>query len=132
MAGYRAVDPDGVVHYVANLAKYCLDNNLSYSAMGRVANGHAKSHKGWTIKHCREDLANQSLEHTENLKIDTVKREKDERTLMYNTITGEEVIMDKLTDFCEERELNKGAISLVCKGIRKSHKGWTVKQHQIK
>lgn len=45
---YSAVSPNGVVHNIYNMRKFCGDKNLHQSAMGLVCAGRRKQHKGWT------------------------------------------------------------------------------------
>jgi hypothetical protein len=45
---YNLTSPAGDSVSIYNMAEFCRDNGLSKVLMGRVANGTAKSHKGWT------------------------------------------------------------------------------------
>jgi group I intron endonuclease len=44
---YVLISPKGNIIEVHNMRKFCLENNLSASAMSRVISGKAKHHKGW-------------------------------------------------------------------------------------
>lgn len=44
---WSLVTPDGEEIFVTNLRKFCLENNLSPSAMSRVMNGSQSHHKGY-------------------------------------------------------------------------------------
>lgn len=124
---YKAVDESGVEILIDDLDQFCADKGLSYPCMVRVANGYAHKHQGWWICHIDPELYENAKQNRKDMRMDTKKREKDEVTIMYNTETGVTVTVNRLTDFVEEYGLNKGAISMVMKGIRKSHKGWQVK-----
>lgn len=123
---YKVLDNNNVEYITDNLEDFCNEYNLSYSSMVRVANGHAKSHKGYWIYHVDPALYENAKQNRKNLKMETKRREKDDETILYNTETKEIVTVTNLTGFCKDYELNKGAISMVMKGIRHSHKGWTV------
>jgi len=45
---YKVINPEGKVVAVYNMLKFCIDNNLSYSSMRRLAKGLIKQYKGWT------------------------------------------------------------------------------------
>lgn len=45
---WKIVSPDGTVVHVHNMRKFCVENNLSPSAISRVMNDLQKHHKGWT------------------------------------------------------------------------------------
>lgn len=45
---WHIVSPEGEKLEVANLRRFCLNNNLSPSAMSRVMSGKKRHHKGWT------------------------------------------------------------------------------------
>lgn len=42
------LSPTGVTVHVRNMRKFCIENNLSSSAMSRVIKGTVSHHKGWT------------------------------------------------------------------------------------
>ena len=45
---YLIRSPNGTLHYVYNLSKFCKENNLGdYSALRRAATGEKAHHKGW-------------------------------------------------------------------------------------
>jgi len=44
------IDPDGHEAKIVNLQRFCLEHNLNRSAMGQVAYGYAKHHKGWKCR----------------------------------------------------------------------------------
>ena len=44
---FRFVDPDGNIHDVYNLSKFCRENNLSQGHMSSVSSGLRSHHKGW-------------------------------------------------------------------------------------
>lgn len=128
LSQYKVVDNNNIEYEVSNLEKFCEEYNLSYSSMVRVANGHAKSHKGYWIYHVDPVMYENAKQNRKNLKMETKRREKGDETILYNTETKETVAVTNLTGFCKDYELNKGAISMVMKGIRHSHKGWIVKE----
>jgi len=43
------VDPDGVPHQYESMKQGCRENNLIYTKMSNVKNGHLLHHKGWTV-----------------------------------------------------------------------------------
>ena len=43
------VDPDGVPHQYESMKQGCRENNLIYTKMSNVKNGHLSHHKGWTV-----------------------------------------------------------------------------------
>lgn len=43
------LSPDGVIHHIINAREFCRNNNLQQSNLGKVINGTAKTHKGWTL-----------------------------------------------------------------------------------
>ena len=43
------VDPNGVFHQYESMKQGCRENNLIYTKMSGVKNGHLLHHKGWTI-----------------------------------------------------------------------------------
>ena len=43
------VDPNGVFHQYESMKQGCRENNLIYTKMSGVKNGHLPHHKGWTI-----------------------------------------------------------------------------------
>ena len=43
------VSPDGVVHRIFNMRKFCREHNLHQSAMGDISLGHRITHKGWSL-----------------------------------------------------------------------------------
>ena len=44
------IAPDGTLHYYESMKQGCKENNLIYTKMSGVKNGHLAHHKGWTIK----------------------------------------------------------------------------------
>lgn len=47
---YTFRDPEGALHKVLGLNKFCRENNLQQSHMCNVAHGKLKQHKGWTLE----------------------------------------------------------------------------------
>ncbi len=50
---YVFTSPTGKTYRVLGLREFCKNMSLSLRAMGYVANGHYKYHKGWKCKHAR-------------------------------------------------------------------------------
>lgn len=48
------VDPSGTIYTVTNAREFSRNHNLNQSALGRVLNGTAKMHKGWTLAITKE------------------------------------------------------------------------------
>lgn len=46
---YTFVSPENEIIHVYNMRQFCRAMELDQSAMSKVANGKAKSHKGWTL-----------------------------------------------------------------------------------
>lgn len=51
---WNLIDPSGVSHEVKNLAKFCRENTLIQGKMVLVAQGHRKTHKGWTCSYSQD------------------------------------------------------------------------------
>jgi len=47
------IDPTGEAHAYESLKQGCKENNLIYTKMSGVKNGHLSHHKGWTIAKTR-------------------------------------------------------------------------------
>ena len=45
---YRLNSPNGVLHEIYNMRKFCRDHELNRSSMIAVSKGKQKTHKGWT------------------------------------------------------------------------------------
>ena len=43
------IDPDGILHHYESMKQGCKENNLIYTKMSNVKNGHLPHYKGWTI-----------------------------------------------------------------------------------
>jgi hypothetical protein len=43
------IDPNGIPHHYESMKQGCKENNLIYTKMSNVKNGHLPHHKGWTI-----------------------------------------------------------------------------------
>jgi hypothetical protein len=43
------ISPDGVPYYYESMKQGCRENNLIYTKMSNVKNGHLLHHKGWTV-----------------------------------------------------------------------------------
>jgi len=43
------IDPDGIPHHYESMKQGCKENNLIYTKMSGVKNGHLPHYKGWTI-----------------------------------------------------------------------------------
>lgn len=52
---YRAINPCGDVFVFKNLKKFSEENSLIYGNMNAVANGRAKTHKGWVVEKIGEE-----------------------------------------------------------------------------
>ena len=123
--GYHIWDSDNTLYIVDNLNEFCIEHDLDRNAMGRVVTCWADSHKGYRGEHIDSELR-ELYQHNKD------KRSmKTGTSLRYETITlkspdGHITVIGNMSKFCTDNGLNKGAISLVCKGKRKSHKGWTL------
>lgn len=42
-------DPNGIIHHIKNMAKFCREHNLDTGNMSAVAKGRYKQYKGWKI-----------------------------------------------------------------------------------
>lgn len=51
---WNLIDPSGIEHEVKNLAKFCRENTLIQGKMVLVAQGHRKTHKGWTCSYSQD------------------------------------------------------------------------------
>ncbi len=124
---YKIITPEYTEDIITNgmLRKYCDEHNLSYASLIRIANGWAKSHKGYTIEHINEEMR---LNAENNLKKSNQPtginlKNYSEHTLIKD---GKVYVFDNIQKFSNEHDLTKSAVGLVLKGKRKQHKGFTV------
>ena len=103
---FEIINPDGIPIKISNMSKFCKENYLYPASLNKVLNGTQSHHKGWTkIK-----------ENPEPYKM---------KKYILISPYGENVEIDKITEFCKENNLNYDCIRKVLNGKQRHHKGWT-------
>ena len=101
---YQFFNSQGVPAITKKLPKFCRDNNLSYHAMLELHNGKRKSHKGW-------------YKTIEN-------KPSDGKKYQFFNPAQELVVIENLSKFCRDNDLNYQSMLKINSGKQRSHKGW--------
>jgi hypothetical protein len=109
MCKWEATDPDGNVHCPDDFKKFCVEHDLSYSAMCKVASGSQRQYHGWTCINYRV-----------------------ERTPVYWDVInpqGEVFKVGDMRQFCKDNNLSYRGMQKVSNGVRETHRGgWKCKR----
>ena len=143
---------------IKNLPKFCEENNLRYSSMVSVSNGTYKSHKNYkntnykekiysfvdpdgilyelnhdNLKHyCEQNnislvnLRNMSLGHKDKYK--GHQRKDIAKFIEIVTPENKEIKVYDILSFFTKRQINSSIIYQICRGERKSYKGYKLKK----
>lgn len=112
---YEFFDPDGNKVIVDDLPAFCKKNNLSYSSMRQVINGHMIITQGWSVvgPEKAKELTEQS------------KDDRYDDKVFYDP-SGKQITINCLTLFARKNNLSAACLGLVYKGKLVQHKGYSV------
>lgn len=121
---YKLISPDGKEFVIDNLTKFSKEHNLHPSTISKVCRGLKRQHKGWTAETLIKIVDRTGWKMSDAEKI---IREKNRIKVIYKVISpsGQEFVIDNLTKFSKENNLNKGIMAAVGRGLYSKHKGWT-------
>ena len=102
-------DPDGKEIGVTNLHKFCINNDLTFHGMWRVANHGAKLYKEWNCRYAGADVRKLTYKYT------------------CTDINGKEYQTDCLKSFCANRGLFARYMVYTQSDLSDSYNGWTCK-----
>lgn len=112
---FYLVSPEGKESKGKNLKKFCIENNLNYTATSTLINGGLCSHRGWTT----------SLKNYEKLKVTGQVFSGQFSPFFLIDPDGKLHYVINQSKFCREHHLQQSNITRVKDGLRPSHKGWT-------
>lgn len=112
--------PDSNEIQIENLKGYCRENGLHYETMLGVAKGKQISTKGYK---CR------FLGETE-FRFKSIRKKLLEKVMIIDP-DGKEYIVNNVSKFARENNLNPNGLSAVLKGTQTHHKGYKIKRIEI-
>ncbi|MBS1787873.1 MAG: GIY-YIG nuclease family protein [Acidobacteria bacterium] len=108
------INPEGrPVGPIVNLAAFCREHGLDNTHMVAVAKGRLNNHRGWTHQNCKPKL-------------------EPKKYSGFVSPGGKRVVITNLSAFCRKFGLDAVHMHEVKSGKRKSHKGWTWRDHENK
>lgn len=116
---WTLINPSGEEMTIINLAKFCRENNLSRSAMGNVASGVAKTHKGWSMKHPDGFIPKRNIDNPNRRPMELSGKE-----FILTTPDDKNIEILNLQKFCRENNLNHVGMLHTAMGRQSNHRGW--------
>ena len=112
---YKVSTPEGNEFTIDNLRRFCRENDLNRAHMKSVVKGKRKHHKSWQIRHKNDS--------TPFLNPSIFKQSKKYKL---TSPEGVEFIIENLSTFSRENNLDSSKMIAIAQGKRKTHKGWKV------
>jgi len=107
------VDPEGVVHTITNLRKFCMERGLDTSSLRKVVIGEHPHYKGWRL-------------HDGGVPTPYTARLRQVRAT-YRLVAPDGTVQstNNIEAFCREHGLNPQSLRRACHGQQAHHQGWT-------
>lgn len=126
-----AISPDGTVHDVPSLKKFCAIHDLSYNQMRKVRDEQALHSKMWRCYRSSELPENLEtvedfqacVEYARKHKLDAARKAHTGTYVVYDP-EGKRYFVEHLISFCKENNLLYIDMTEIAKGKRHHHKQW--------
>jgi group I intron endonuclease len=115
---YVLASPDGEIHHIHNLRKFCREHGFAYKNVHSVITGWRFHYQGWVVPRETPESTRQYsklvTEHGWSLR----------RIHAFIDPEGNHIQIDNLKAFCRDHGLNYKCMSMVNRGRIQCHRGW--------
>ncbi len=120
--------PNGNIEIIKSLEKFCNEKGLDSASLSRTLTGRCKTHKGFSA--IKFDESKTADENKMSL-LSIVEKRSDYGLAKKYEVTFPNGVKKKITNlrnFCRNNELTFSSMWRIAKGLRKTHKGYSINE----